>query len=352
MRGNQFYALLLIACLLMAVPAWAVGSAAEGTGISDSVRVGVQDKTAVKSETPQSGAGGAAVSEEGLKPKDVFAAYDETLPKSDVSPEIESDPKAESPTESETAPRVETPPETVTVPGDDSATEIGTPGDSDNTTDSDADLEDGGAEEGNGNATIADPIEPFNRVMFQFNDKLYFWAIKPVAKGYNAVVPEPVRVSVRDFFRNVAMPVRFVSSLFQLKLKGAGTELARFGINTTLGLAGFFDVAKSWFNLDPSEEDLGQTLGSYGMGGWMYIVWPILGPSTVRDTIGFAGDSFLDVANYINPFYIPLSIHAYDRVNKTSLDLHTYEDLVESSLEPYTAVRDAYIQNRNALIKK
>jgi len=148
------------------------------------------------------------------------------------------------------------------------------------------------------------------------------------------------------------MPVRFVNSLFQGKIKGAGTELARFGINTTVGLAGFFDVAKSWFDLNAQEEDLGQTFGSYGMGGMMYIVWPFLGPSTVRDTVGFVGDSFLDVANYINPFYVPMSIHAYDRINKTSLDLGTYEDLKESAIEPYTAFRDAYIQYRNGQIKK
>jgi phospholipid-binding lipoprotein MlaA len=351
MRGKIFYALLLIACLLLAAPAWASGNAAEGTVTGDVGQVGVQDKTAVNSETSPSAAGGA-VSEVGLKPKDVFAAYDETLPKADASIEIETAPKAESQPDSATAPNVETPPESVAAPGDDSAPEIGTPGEDENPTDADTDLGDGGPEEVNGNATIADPIEPWNRMMFQFNDKLYFWAIKPAAKGYNVVVPEPVRVSIRDFFRNVAMPVRFVSSLFQGKIKGAGTEIARFGINSTLGLAGFFDVAKSWFNLDASEEDLGQTLGSYGMGGMMYIVWPFLGPSTVRDTIGFAGDSFLDVANYVNPFYIPLSIHAGDRFNKTSLDLRTYDDLVESSLEPYTAVRDAYIQNRNALIKK
>ena len=201
-------------------------------------------------------------------------------------------------------------------------------------------------------ATIADPIEPWNRAMFQFNDKLYFWALKPVARGYNAVVPEPARISVRSFFRNVAMPVRFVNSLFQGKFKAAGTELARFGINTTIGLVGFFDVAKSRFDLEAHNEDLGQTLGHYGMGGMMYIVWPFIGPSTVRDTIGYAGDSFLDPVSYIDPFEAAIGVNAYGQINKTSLELGTYEDMVESALEPYIAVRDAYIQYRNGLIKK
>jgi len=208
------------------------------------------------------------------------------------------------------------------------------------------------ADETDGEVTIADPIEPLNRAMFQFNDKFYFWALKPAARGYNAVVPEPVRVSVRNFFLNVKMPIRFVNSLFQGKFKGAGTELARFGINTIMGLAGFFDVAKSEFDLSPYDEDLGQSLGFYGMGELMYIVWPILGPSTVRDTIGLAGDSFLNPASYINPFEVGLGVRGYEQLNKTSLDLGTYEDLKEASIEPYIGVRDAFIQYRKKQIKK
>ncbi|NVN92743.1 MAG: VacJ family lipoprotein [Desulfuromonadales bacterium] len=199
---------------------------------------------------------------------------------------------------------------------------------------------------------IADPIEPLNRMVFQFNDKFYFWALKPVARGYNYILPEPVRISVRNFFLNVKMPIRFVNTLFQGKLKGAGTELARFGINTTIGVAGFFDVAKSSFDLYPYDEDLGQTLGFYGMGGLMYIVWPILGPSTVRDTIGMAGDSFLNPARYISPFEVPLGLTVFEQINRTSLDLGVYEDLIAASVEPYIGVRDAYIQYRKKQINK
>jgi phospholipid-binding lipoprotein MlaA len=322
MTGKKFIGLLLIAGVLLAGSAMAEGNTDLVSGARDSAQVSGKGDMTIQSEATLSEPVDASKYEGGALTREEALAEPEVSPNDGSTPEVEILPKAETPPGAEGAPKTE------------SATEEAKP------------------EEGAEDVTIADPIEPLNRLMFNFNDKLYFWALKPVARGYNAVVPEPVRVSVRDFFRNVAMPVRFVNSVLQGKIKGAGTELARFGINTTIGLAGFFDVAKSWFDLNAQDEDLGQTFGSYGMGGMMYIVWPFLGPSTVRDTVGFVGDSFLDVANYINPFYIPMSIHAYDRINKTSLDLGTYEDLKESAIEPYTAFRDAYIQYRNGQIKK
>ncbi|RMG67106.1 MAG: VacJ family lipoprotein, partial [Nitrospirae bacterium] len=134
--------------------------------------------------------------------------------------------------------------------------------------------------------TIADPLEPWNRLMFRFNDRLYFWVLKPVAQGYSYILPQDVRVAIGNFFRNLLMPVRVVNCLLQGKLKGAGNELLRFAVNTTLGVYGFDDVAKREFNLNPYEEDLGQSLGHYGIGNGFYIVWPVLGPSTLRDTVG------------------------------------------------------------------
>jgi phospholipid-binding lipoprotein MlaA len=328
MTGKKIIVLFLIAGVLLAGSAMAEGNPDQVTGPGDSGQVSGKGDVTIQTDAPIAEPVDGSKYEDGALTREEALAEPEVLPDGGTAPEAEILPEEDTPPEGEVAPEAEGAPET------------------------EAALEETQAEDGAEDVTIADPIEPWNRLMFNFNDKLYFWALKPVARGYNAVVPEPVRVSVRDFFRNVAMPVRFVNSLFQGKVKGAGTELARFGINTTVGLAGFFDVAKSWFDLKASEEDLGQTFGSYGMGGMMYIVWPFLGPSTVRDTIGYAGDSFLDVANYINPFYIPMSIHAYDQINKTSLDLGTYEDLKESALEPYTAFRDAYIQYRNGQIKK
>ncbi len=147
---------------------------------------------------------------------------------------------------------------------------------------------------------IADPLEPINRVFFHFNDKLYFWVLKPAASGYKAVVHQEIRVGVRNFFSNLVTPVRFVNCLLQANFKGAGTETARFALNTTFGVAGFFDLAKDQFNLKKKEEDFGQTLGVWGLGPAFYINWPILGPSSLRDTFGFAGDMFLDPLTYLD----------------------------------------------------
>jgi phospholipid-binding lipoprotein MlaA len=215
-------------------------------------------------------------------------------------------------------------------------------------------FEDEDSMENNGieDVAIADPIEPLNRAIFKFNDKLYFWVLKPVARGYNFVVPEPARVSVRNFFSNAKMPIRFVNTLLQGKFHGACTELVRFCLNTTIGVAGFFDVAKSHFDLNSYDEDFGQTLGFYGMGGLMYIVWPFLGPSTVRDSVGMAGDSVLNPISYVTPFPASLGLRAYEQVNKTSLELGTYEDILAAAVEPYIGVRDGFIQYRKKQIAK
>lgn len=215
-----------------------------------------------------------------------------------------------------------------------------------------ADEEEYGENNGIEDVIIADPIEPLNRAVFLFNDKLYFWVLKPVAQGYNVVVPEPVRISMRNFFSNVKTPIRFANTLLQGKFRGAGTEFARLVLNSTVGLAGFFDVARSHFDLAAYDEDFGQTLGFYGVGGMMYIVWPILGPSTVRDSVGMAGDSFLNPVSYITPFSAALGTKVYEQVNKTSLELGTYEDIIAASVEPYIGVRDAFIQYRKKQISK
>jgi phospholipid-binding lipoprotein MlaA len=198
---------------------------------------------------------------------------------------------------------------------------------------------------------VHDPLEPWNRLMFHFNDKLYYWVLKPAAKGYNAVLPEPVRSSVGNFFRNITMPVRFVSSLLAGRVKAAGIELARFGINTTAGLGGLFDIAKQ-YHLERQESDLGLTFGRYGIGEGIYIVWPFLGPSSLRDTVGTVGDSFLDPVNYIRPERDAIAVSAYDYFNYAALHIDDYEDLVESAVEPYVALRNAYIQHRRSLITK
>lgn len=201
--------------------------------------------------------------------------------------------------------------------------------------------------------SIADPLEPFNRAMFHFNDKLYLWVLKPAAKGYNAVVPGPARRGVKNFFKNLSFPVRFVSCIFQGKFEGAGIEVDRFLINSIFGLAGFMDTAANQFDMKEYDEDLGQTLGSYGIGHGFYIHLPFLGPSSLTDTIGDVGDAFLEPLNYVDmETKYNLALKGFELVNETSLRIEEYDDLKKASLDPYVAFRDFYFQYRQSEIKK
>jgi len=202
---------------------------------------------------------------------------------------------------------------------------------------------------------VADPIEPFNRAMFWFNDKLYFYLLKPVARGYR-IVPEPARISVSNFFSNLATPVRLVNALLQFKLGKAGSELARFGVNSTIGLLGLFDPAKSWLNLEKHEEDFGQTLGRYGIGNGFYLVLPVFGPSSLRDGVGRFGDYFVDPIS--SPYYCELrnweqySLRGWEQVNRISLDRDTYEAIKRETLDPYLFVRNSYLQYRQTKVEQ
>lgn len=195
--------------------------------------------------------------------------------------------------------------------------------------------------------TVSDPLEPLNRAFYHFNDKLYFWLLKPAAKGYAWAVPQPARLCVKNFFANIATPVRLVNCALQTDFEGAWTETERFAINTTVGVAGFGDPARNRWNLERRNEDLGQTLGRYGLGTSIYINWPILGPSNVRDTAGYAGDMFLDPLNYlVTRFWYNVGIRSYETVNGTSLRADDYEDFKKAAIDPYVALRDAYYQYR------
>jgi len=193
---------------------------------------------------------------------------------------------------------------------------------------------------------VSDPFSVYNRVMTQVNDKIYFWLLKPVAQGYRAVVPEGARLAVGRFFRNLLMPVRFANNLLQLKPKKAGTELARFVVNTTVGVLGFGDPAANKFGLQAYPEDFGQTLGYYGVGSGFHIVLPLLGPSNLRDTLGLIPAYFLDPVSYIEETDVQLAVRAYDRVNYTSLHIGEYESLKKDAVDLYTFLRDGYEQRR------
>jgi phospholipid-binding lipoprotein MlaA len=199
---------------------------------------------------------------------------------------------------------------------------------------------------------IADPLEPWNRLIFFLNDRLYFALVKPVAQVYGLIVPEWGRVRVRNVFDNLKMPVRFVSSLLQLKIRAAGVELARFAMNSTIGFGGMFDLASQNPDLKGSDEDLGLTLGHYGIGEGFFIVWPFLGPSSARDSVGLTGDLFLNPVSYITPFKDWLAVRSYQFENDVSLRIGEYEDLTESSLDPYVAMKDAYSEYRRNKVKE
>ena len=208
------------------------------------------------------------------------------------------------------------------------------------------------AESSQGAGMVPDPLEGWNRVMFQVNDKVYFWVLKPVAQAYQQIAPLAVRTGVRNFFHNLSTPVRFTSCLLQGK-DAAGTEFGRFMVNTTWGVLGVADPAKDRLGLEVSDdEDLGQFLGSQGVGNGLYIVWPLWGPSTLRDSVGLVGDQFLSPLSYLRRWDTYLAIFAVKATNEASLHLGDYESLKSAAIEPYTACRDAYIQYRAKQIQQ
>jgi len=199
---------------------------------------------------------------------------------------------------------------------------------------------------------IADPLEGLNRGVFWFNDKLYFYAFKPVVRVYR-VVPQGVRVSVSNFFSNLRAPIRVVNSGLQLKFADAGREMLRFLINTTLGIGGLFDPAKRYGGLREKDEDFGQTLGSYGVGQGFYLVLPFLGASSARDGVGLLVDTeFNPMFFYVDDIHETIALRVVEEMNYTSLDRDTYEKIKRDSLDPYTFIKNAYAQNRIAKVAR
>jgi phospholipid-binding lipoprotein MlaA len=198
---------------------------------------------------------------------------------------------------------------------------------------------------------VWDPIEPFNRAMFWFNDKLYFYLMKPIARGYRWITPEPFRVAVGNVFSNLATPIRMVNAGAQGKFGDAGNELVRFGTNSTIGILGMFDPSKEHFGIAKKDEDTGQTMGFYGIGPGPYLVIPFIGPSSARDGIGFIADSQMDLTTHLwehSDFWYAVALRA---INKLALDKDTYEGIKKDSLDPYLFVRDAWAQYRQNLVE-
>jgi phospholipid-binding lipoprotein MlaA len=198
-----------------------------------------------------------------------------------------------------------------------------------------------------------DPWEGFNDKMFWFNrEVLDRYVLKPIATGWNFIFPDPVQRGIHNVFDNLAVVRRVVNNALQLKFTGAATEVARFGINSTIGLAGLFDMAKEGFGIEQRDEDTGQTFGVWGMGPGPYLVLPFLPPLTVRDGIGYVFDGAMTPYIYFIPWYATFAGTATNTVNERSLNLDRYERVAESTVDLYSAVRNAYLQRRAAAIKQ
>ena len=204
---------------------------------------------------------------------------------------------------------------------------------------------------------VDDPIASWNRGVFQFNDKMYFYVLKPAAEIWKVFVHVEIRKAIKRAFTNIRFPIRFFNCLLQGKGKAAGDETMRFLINTTIGIAGLGDPAKKW-GYDPPKEDFGQTLAVWGAGNGSYLVWPFLGPSTTRDSFGFVGDILLDPLSYFTILFggLPLEVTIPLRIgqvtNETSLRIGDYEALKEAAIDPYEAFKNAYIQYRRKKIEE
>ncbi len=207
-----------------------------------------------------------------------------------------------------------------------------------------------------------DPLEGYNRFMTGFNDKAYEYILIPVSNGYRTVTPEFFRDGLSNVLDNLMFPIRFVNNILQLKFENSGIELSRFLINSTIGVAGIFDVASSQFDLKPKKEDLGQTLGHYGVGEGFHLVLPILGPSNLRDIVGL---SFDNVLNPLNMYYdeklgykIPdtskqeLIYNSIYTVNGLPEKMDQYEAVKAGTIDIYPVLKEFYNKKREKEINE
>lgn len=198
---------------------------------------------------------------------------------------------------------------------------------------------------------VFDPLSGYNKMMTSVNDFIYVNLFDPVIRGYNYVVPAPVREAADNFFDNILFPVRFANNILQFKFSQAGEETLRFLANTIIGFGGLTDGAK-YYNLQRHDEDFGQTLGYWGLGEGFHIVLPILGPSNLRDIVGLGGDYFLNPLSYVTPSGAANGLKVYQKANNMSLDPDAYNRLKKDAVELYPFLRDAYEQRRDYLIKE
>ena len=197
--------------------------------------------------------------------------------------------------------------------------------------------------------TKGDPLEGVNRTIFKFNDKIDQYALKPVAKGYVYITPQPVRDSVTNFFSNIGDVYIAANNLLQLKITDGVEDIMRIVINTTFGVGGLFDVA-TLAKLPKHENDLGLTLGHYGVPPGPYLVLPLFGPSTIRDGFGEIGEYFVNPLTYVHPDSVSWALYGVNIINTRANLLNASDVLEGAALDKYSFVRNAYLQRRNYLL--
>ena len=198
-------------------------------------------------------------------------------------------------------------------------------------------------------AAPGDPIEPINRGIYSFNNTFDHYLLKPIAKGYDAVVPGLVKTGVSNVFQNVSDAQSLVSDALQLKGAKFGDDLGRVMLNTTFGIGGLFDLATP-MGIERGNEDIGQTLGYWGIGAGPYLVIPFLGPSSLRDAVGRYGDSQVNPLSYVSSVPVRNSLTGLS-VLDARVGLFPAENLLnQASLDKYTFLRSAYLQRRQSLV--
>ncbi|MDB5374180.1 MAG: Phospholipid-binding lipoprotein MlaA [Belnapia sp.] len=200
-----------------------------------------------------------------------------------------------------------------------------------------------------------DPGEPANRQLYAVHQGIDKYLLRPVAVGYRAVVPEPIRIGVRNVLGNLRTPVILANDMLQGEPRRAGDTLGRFVINTTLGIGGIFDVAGKHFGVPGHTEDYGQTLAVWGVGEGPYIFVPVIGPSNPRDLVGFGLGILADPLTWFGQGVVVDAL-TYSRTGATVVDtrealIAPLDDLERSSIDSYATLRSVYRQRRAAEIR-
>jgi phospholipid-binding lipoprotein MlaA len=200
--------------------------------------------------------------------------------------------------------------------------------------------------------SVADPLEPLNRATFWLNDGVYTIVLRPISKVYEKVLPKPVRKGIDNAFENVKFPVRLVNNALQGNFKRAGQETGKFLVNTVIGFGGIVRQSDRFPSLaDVPAADTGQTFAKWGIGHGAYIVLPLLGPNSLRDTVGLAGDYVLNPVNWATILYgghaWTIAIPSTNTLRALPDELGKYDSATKNALDRYLAARSSYIQYRH-----